>query len=143
MSLSSRWIDYGVRMSAAVATQSKDPSTKVGCVILDRLGRFVSAGYNGFPRGVIDHPDRYEHKETKYRLVVHAEANAILTAGRDLSSFYLFTSKFPCSECTKLIIQSGVTTVYCPPPSKDEPWAKDAEWSTLMMTEAQVKVMHP
>jgi dCMP deaminase len=135
-----RFDQYFVQLAQVVATKSKDPSTKVGVVIVDSLNRVVSTGYNGFPRGVIDQPDRYDHKETKYRLIVHSEANAILVAARDLHRCQLYTTMFPCSECAKLIVQAGISRVYTPPPRTDGKWAKDAKWSVLMFSEAGVDV---
>jgi dCMP deaminase len=94
-----------------VAKWSKDPSTKVGAVIFDSSGRILSTGYNGFPRGVYDHEERYLDRETKYKFVVHAELNAILNATQPLTGDYLYVTLSPCSECAKAIIQSGIVSV--------------------------------
>ncbi len=73
MTYSSKWDGRFMDMAALLATWSKDPSTKVGAIITDTERRVIGSGYNGFPRGVIDDPLRYEEKAVKYRLVVHAE----------------------------------------------------------------------
>lgn len=91
---------------------SKDPSTQCGAVIVDPKGRIVATGYNGFARGVEDRHDRLHDREEKYRLVVHAEINAILTAGRDLAGCTLYTHPFPtCERCAAQVIQSGISRV--------------------------------
>lgn len=134
----SSWYDYFMDMARVAATRSKDPSTKVGAIIVDDRRRVLSTGYNGFPRQVKDLPERYADKPTKYKLVVHAEANAILTAARDLRECSIFTTMFPCSECAKLIVQSGIRYVCSPSPRTDGVWAEDAKWSHLMFAEAGV-----
>lgn len=95
---------------------SKDPSTKVGAVIVDREGRVVGTGYNGFPRGVSDDPERYNNRELKYELVVHAEVNAVLTAGHQArgGTLYVypgFGSPCMCTGCAKAAIQAGIRRV--------------------------------
>lgn len=123
------------------ATWSKDPSTKVGAVIVDHDRRLVGTGYNGFPRGVNDDVARYEEKVVKYRLVVHAEANSIMNSVKNVRDCSLYATKFPCTECAKLIIQMGISRVISPPPSDDgSHWAEDAKFSTQMFREALVTV---
>jgi len=98
---------------------SKDPSTQVGAVIVDKQNRIRGMGYNGFPKGVHDHEERYADRPTKYSMVVHAEPNAIVSARGDLSGCTIYTSLFPCNECAKLIIQAGIKRVVSPLPVKD------------------------
>ena len=81
----SKWDRRFLDLAAGMATWSKDMSTQVGAIIVDRDQRIVSSGYNGFPRGVVDSIERYQDRDTKYRMVVHAEINAILFATRDLT----------------------------------------------------------
>src|SRR4029079_7987520 len=101
------------------ARKSKDPSTKVGCVIIRPDRTQASAGFNGFPRGVEDTPERYADREIKYGLVVHAEANAIVTAREPLHGYTLYCTHSPCCECAKLIVQAGIARVVAPAPSDD------------------------
>lgn len=125
-------------LAKLVASWSKDPSTQVGAVIVDDKKRIVSLGYNGFPRGIADTTDRLVDKTTKYAMIVHSEANAILNANVVLEDCHLYTTKFPCSGCTKLIIQSGIQRVYAPKIKQDEVWTADAKFSSDMLVEAGV-----
>ena len=75
-----KWIQRYFKIAEQVSSWSKDPSSKIGAIIVGDKGQIISQGYNGFPRGVIDSEDRYNQRETKYKLVVHAEMNAILNA---------------------------------------------------------------
>lgn len=130
-----------MELASHFATWSKDPSTKVGAVIIDHDRRVVGSGYNGFPRGVIDNEDRYIEKMVKYKMVVHAEANSILNAVKSVRDCTLYATKFPCTECTKLIIQSGVCRVIAPTLVEDgSVWAEDAKFSITMLREAYVAV---
>jgi len=95
-----------------ISQASKDPSTKVGAVIVDKDNRIVSTGYNGFPKGIDDTEDRLHDRETKLSYTLHAELNAVLFARRDLSECTLYTTFVPCSECAKIIIQTGIKKVY-------------------------------
>ena len=103
-------------VSLLAADRSKDPSTQVGACIVSDDNRILSTGYNGFPKGCSDDefPWNRDEKfgETKYNFVVHAELNAILNAGgKSLVGSRIFVSLFPCHECAKAIIQSGVKEV--------------------------------
>ena len=110
------WDDYFMGVSLLAADRSKDPSTQVGACIVSDDNRILSTGYNGFPQGCSDDefPWNRDEKlgETKYNFVVHAELNAILNAGgKSLVGSRIFVSLFPCHECAKAIIQSGVKEV--------------------------------
>ena len=102
---------------AILASQrSKDPSTQVGACIIDSDNRILSTGYNGFPQGCSDDEFPWNRDEalgeTKYNYVVHAELNAILNAsGKKLAGAILYVGLFPCNECAKAIIQSGIKEV--------------------------------
>lgn len=135
-----KWDDRFMEMARLLSTWSKDPSTKVGAVIVDEERRIVGTGYNGFPRHVKDDPVRYEEKLVKYSMIVHSEANAILNAAKSVRGCTMYSTKFPCSECTKLIIQSGVARVIAPIPSPEGKWADDARFSKAMFSEALVLV---
>jgi len=98
------------------ARRSKDPSTQVGACIVSDKNKIVGAGYNGLPMGCDDDEFPWEKKgdflQTKYPFVCHAELNAILNnIGMDLRGCKIYTALFPCNECTKAIIQSGITEV--------------------------------
>jgi dCMP deaminase len=103
-------------VARAVAELSKDPSTKVGAVILDDERRIRAVGFNGFPRGVSDDV-RLNDRDQKLPLMVHAEANAIANAaavGTPLKGCSMVTTKYPCHECAKLIISAGIKLVVTP-----------------------------
>jgi len=109
------WDEYFMGVAMLAALRSKDPSTQVGACIVSQDNIIISTGYNGMPKGCSDDdfPWEREGAETKYPYVVHAELNAILNAnGRDLRGSKLYVALFPCNECAKAIIQSGVKEVF-------------------------------
>jgi dCMP deaminase len=108
------WDRYFIKTAQQISTASKDPSTKVGAVIVRPDRTIASQGYNGFPRGIADTPERLNHRETKYSLVVHAEANAILTAREPLHGYTIYTTFFSCAGCAKLVIQAGIKRIVSP-----------------------------
>ena len=108
------WDEYFMGIAMLAARRSKDPSTQVGACIVSQDNIIISTGYNGMPKGCSDdeYPWEREGIETKYPYVVHAELNAVLNAnGRDLRGSKLYVALFPCNECAKAIIQSGVKEV--------------------------------
>ena len=109
------WDQYFMGVAMLSAMRSKDPKTQVGACIVNKEKRIVGIGYNGFPRGVEDDQFPWDKKEewldSKYPYVVHAEPNAILNATVSLVGSTLYVTLFPCNECAKLIIQSGVKEV--------------------------------
>jgi dCMP deaminase len=138
------WDLWFLGMARYVASASKDPSTKTGAVIIDAKRRIVSVGYNGFARGVDDDPARYADRETKYRMVVHAEVNAILFAGRSLDVCTLYTVPFQsCAPCAALVIQSGIKRCVAPPLSDElaQRWGRDVELAQQMFREAGVELV--
>lgn len=96
------------------AMRSKDPNTKVGCVITNKEKRVVGMGYNGMPMGDDEFPWEREGdaKDTKYPYVIHAELNAILNSNVLLKDKTMYTTLFPCSNCAKILSQSGITKIY-------------------------------
>ena len=108
------WDEYFMGVALLAAKRSKDPNTQVGCCIVDSSNVILTTGYNGFPKGCSDDvfPWDREGEQTKYPYVVHAELNAILNAsGKDLRGSKLYVALFPCNECAKAIIQSGISEV--------------------------------
>ena len=108
------WDEYFMGVALLAAMRSKDPNTQVGCCIVDSEKRILSTGYNGFPTGCSDDEFPWDRmgEETKYPFVVHAELNAILNAhGKNLVGARLYVALFPCNECAKAIIQSGIREV--------------------------------
>lgn len=110
------WDEYFMGVAILASQRSKDPSTQVGACIIDEEKRILSTGYNGFPQGCSDDEFPWNRDEsageTKYQYVVHAELNAILNAsGKKLAGATLYVDLFPCNECAKAIIQSGIKEV--------------------------------
>jgi len=110
------WDDYFMNVAKLSAKRSKDPNTQVGCCIVNDEKKIVGVGYNGMPRGCVDEDFPWPVREgklheTKYAYVVHAELNAILNSISSLKGCTLYVSLFPCNECTKSIIQSGIKEI--------------------------------
>ena len=112
------WDKRFLELARHVAQWSKDPSTKVGCVIVDNKRRVIGMGYNGFPRGVEDWKSRYNDRSVKYLMVQHAEANAILNAVSSTEGATAYVTHHPCSSCMGLLIQAGIETVVTVEPSR-------------------------
>ena len=106
------WDEYFMGLAHLSALRSKDPNTKVGAAIVDDNHRVVSVGYNGFPKGCSDEVFPWgrdgDTLDSKYAFVVHAELNAILNSKWPVAGCTIYVSLFPCNECAKAIIQSGI-----------------------------------
>jgi dCMP deaminase len=110
------WDEYFMGMAVLSGLRSKDPSTKVGACIVDTDNKVVSIGYNGMPRGLDESQlswNRGEDLDSKYLYVCHAEFNAILNTrvGSALKDCKLYVTLFPCNECAKAIIQTGIKEI--------------------------------
>ena len=110
------WDDYFMSVALLSGKRSKDPSTQVGACIVNKNNIIESIGYNGLPKGCSDDEFPWDKEgetlKTKYPFVVHAELNAILNSkGKDLSGCRIYVALFPCNECAKAIIQSGISEV--------------------------------
>ena len=146
-----KWDKHFLGLALAHARLSKDPNTKVGSVIVGPDRELISAGFNGFPRGIADTPERLLDRDTKLQLIVHAEMNAVLAAARmgiklKGCTLYLAATKEetgevwggpPCTRCTVEIMQAGITEIVSHPiksiPSK---WHKDLELAKTLIEEA-------
>jgi dCMP deaminase len=135
------WNDRFLKLAEHIANWSKDPSTKVGAVIVDDSRRIVSTGYNGFPRGVEDSDLRLQQREIKYEMIVHGEINAIVFANQNLQGCTLYTWPFmPCSRCAGIVIQSGIKTVVTL--LNDNPrWQDSFRLTEKMFAEAGVELI--
>lgn len=113
------WDEYFIELIKLTSKRSKDPKRKVGACIVDSKKRIIGIGYNGFPRGCNDsdfswasRTDAKSFSDSKHAYVVHAEVNAIINCGTTrLDGHKLYTTFFPCNECTKIIIQSGIKEI--------------------------------
>jgi dCMP deaminase len=137
------WGDKYIHLAKQISTWSKDPSTKVGAVVIGEYGQLLSQGYNGFPRGISDTDDRLNNRERKYELVVHAEMNAIYNAsltGVSLRDSTLYVYGLPiCNECAKGIIQVGIKKVIAMRPKEyNSDWDKSNKNAEALFREAEV-----
>lgn len=140
--MSEKWDGRFLELANHISEWSKDPSKKVGAVIVDENRRVVSLGYNGFPRGVDDtKKERYENRETKYKFVVHAERNALDNAPLMVDGCTLYVNLLPCHECAKSVIQRGIRRVVAPTPKNigENPY----NWDVMktMFEESGVKLI--
>ena len=145
MSQLNKWDERYLALAAEVATWSKDPSTQVGAVTVGSKKEVLSQGFNGFPRGIHDTDERYNHRETKYKFVVHAEMNAIYNAtysGTSLDGATLYVHGLPiCSECAKGIIQVGIKKVVIKNSKELDNWNESVQLSKEMFDEAGIELI--
>jgi dCMP deaminase len=128
-----------MELARLVATWSKDPDRQVGAVVV-RDNHVLGTGYNGFPRGVVDAPERLRVPATKLALTVHAEVNAVLNAVASVRGATVFCTEHPCHECARVIVQSGIHYVVCPAPRQNSKWVESWSWARIMFEEARVGV---
>ncbi|WP_315524077.1 cytidine/deoxycytidylate deaminase family protein [Fusobacterium massiliense] len=109
------WDGYFMGIALLSSMRSKDPNTQVGACIVNEDKRIVGVGYNGLPKGCNDEDFPWEREgeflETKYPYVCHAELNAILNSIQSLKDCIIYVALFPCNECSKAIIQSGIKEI--------------------------------
>jgi dCMP deaminase len=137
----SAWDLKFLSLAQFVAGWSKDPSTQVGAVAVGETPNLLSLGYNGFPPGVADLPARLQERETKYRLVVHGEINALINA--QFQPVTLYVTHPPCVRCTvQILAYRSVKRVVSVKPSDDmlSRWAADFEESRMLFDEAGVSL---
>lgn len=135
---STKWNMRFLQLAEHIAQWSKDPSTKVGAVIVRPNKTIVSVGFNGLPRGITDDDAILNAREKKYEVIVHAEDNALLMAKEDLTGCSLYTWPLPpCSRCAGRIIQAGIGEVIalCP----IERWQDNCQQGYKLLTSANVK----
>ena len=139
-----KWNERFMNLAESIGSWSKDPSRKIGAVIVDKDNRIVSTGFNGFAREIIDSNERLENKEIKRTLMLHAEENAILYAKQDLSGCSIYVAGLPpCVHCSSMIIQSGIKYVYYKNTKKEKPsefWKDNLLLAKQILTEAGVKL---
>jgi dCMP deaminase len=135
------WNNRFMGMAELIAQWSKDPSTKVGCVVVNDSRQILTTGYNGFPRGVRDDA-RLDDREQKYPIICHAEENAIVQAaftGISIRGAAMYATLHPCARCARLIVQAGIEDVYTRE-EVPERWAEDARLARLLIGEAGGRV---
>ena len=109
MSKQSEWDEYFMKIAEVVASKSKDPSSKMGCVIVDENKRVVSLGYNGMPQGADESKMTLSERPMKYYFVIHSEMNALIFAKRDLAGCTVYNRVATCENCLKYCLQAGIT----------------------------------
>jgi dCMP deaminase len=139
--LNDSWLSHFIKEAELIASKSKDPRTKVGAVIVGPELEIISKGYNGLPRGVADDWRLYAFNKNDY--MVHAELNAILNCARlgvSPKGASIIVQFHPCTECSKAIIQSGISVVYTPKIQEGNPWSGSQLRGLNLMAEAGVIV---
>lgn len=141
----SHWDLRFLRIAHEVSSWSRDPGTKVGCVLVLEK-RILSVGFNGFPQNLSDSLELYEDRQYKLAVTVHAEANAILNAaknGAKTQSCTAYVTFPPCSQCAAALIQAGVTMVICPDPANaPERWRASFKLANEMLYQSGVKLLY-
>jgi dCMP deaminase len=135
-----KWELRYLEMARLVSTWSKDPSTKVGAVIVDSDNTVISVGFNGLPRRIQDTDQRLNNRDIKLKMIIHAEINAIITAKRPLNGTTIYTYPFmSCSQCAGMIIQSGICR-HISYKTNNERWKDSFDLALEMFDEARVIV---
>lgn len=137
-----KWDNFFLGMADHMATASKDPSTKVGAVIVRPDLSVASVGFNGFARSMADTPELYDNREEKYSRIIHGEMNAILNAHGSVDGCTLYTVPFaPCERCAVMVIQAGIKRVVAPtlPDRLKERWSDSLQRAAEFFAEAGVE----
>lgn len=142
--MSLKWDRRFIELARHIAKWSKDPSTKVGCVVVGPDREIRSTGFNGFPRGIEDTAERLGNRDLKYPLICHAEENAIMHAARtgvSLKACTAYVTWPPCTRCARSLVQAGVSEVVYPSGLDiPERWRDDFQMSMTMFGEAGLSV---
>ena len=138
------WDKRFLKLAKHISEWSKDPSTKVGCVVVGPDRELRSTGFNGLPRGIEDNEQRLNNREIKYPLICHAEENAIMHAARigiSLKGCTAYVTWPPCTRCARSLIQAGVSTIVYPENIEiPERWMDDFNLSLNMLKEAKINL---
>jgi dCMP deaminase len=142
--MSANWDQRFLGLAAHIATWSKDPSTKVGYVVVGPDREIRSTGFNGFPRGIDDSAERLTDRATKYPLMCHAEENAVMHAARigtALKGCVAYGTWPPCTRCARFLVQAGICRVVWPyDVLVPERWVTEFEAGLAILCEAGVQV---
>jgi dCMP deaminase len=138
------WNEKFLELTKHIASWSKDKNTKVGAIIADNENRVLSIGYNGFPSGCNDYIDERYERPAKYLFTEHAERNAIYSAAKNgvrLKDSVMYLMWFPCADCSRAIIQSGIKRLVCSKPDLDTPkWGEHFKAGLEMLSEANIEI---
>jgi len=136
------WDRRFLKLTLHIAQWSKDPSTKLGCVVVGPDREIRSTGFNGFPRGVHDTKERLSNRELKYKIICHAEENAIAHASRigvSLKGCTAYCEWPPCPRCARLLINAGVKEVVCLDKEVPERWQAEFDLGKEIMAEGGIE----
>lgn len=139
-----KWHEYFLKEAKLISELSKDPSTQTGAVIVRPDRTIAAKGYNGFPMGFPDHPRLYADRETKYRLIIHCEMNALLSARERVDGYTLYTWPIlSCNRCAVHMVQAGITTVVGPkcPDHMHDRWYEEIQKSKDIFANTGIKVI--
>ena len=146
MSISEKWDIRFLELARHISEWSKDPSTKVGCVIVGEDREVRSTGFNGLPRGIADSDERLNNRAIKYPLACHAEENAIMHSARvglSLKGCIAYSTWPPCTRCARSLIQAGIIEVISPKGIEiPERWRGDFNLANDMFKEAGIAVRY-
>lgn len=137
------WYEYYMNIAKEVAKKSKDPSSKVGCVIVDKENKPISFGFNGFV-SKCDEEMMSTERPLKYYLTVHAEMNALIFAKKDLEGCIVYTTHAPCENCLKHLLQAKVRSIYydCPGIMKERGTDVEKEAITRLILSTKATVVN-
>ena len=142
--MSDKWDMRFLDLATHISEWSKDPSTKVGCVVVGPDREIRLTGFNGFPRGILDSDDRLTDRDLKYPLICHAEENAIMHAARiglALKGCTAYVTWPPCTRCARSLIQAGISEIVIPSGLEiPDRWKTDFETSMGLLREAEVLI---
>lgn len=137
--MTAKWDRRFLELARHIGSWSKDPNEKVGAVAVDSKRNILATGYNGFPRGIKDLPERMNNRELKNKLVVHAEANVVAVGGQKLLNSCLYVTRHPCAICAGLIVQSGIArVVFSHKDLELSKWKESHAFGALLLEEAGV-----
>tara|TARA_B100000941_G_scaffold157212_1_gene111548 strand:- start:346 stop:780 length:435 start_codon:yes stop_codon:yes gene_type:complete len=138
------WDQRFLNLAKHISEWSKDPSTKVGCIVVGPDREIRSTGFNGLPRGIEDNDERLNNREIKYPLICHAEENAIMHAARigiSLKDCTAYVTWPPCTRCARSLVQAGVSTIIYPKNIEiPDRWMDDFNLSLNMLKEAKINI---
>ena len=142
--MTDKWDNRFLQLAEHISKWSKDPSTKVGCVVVGPDREIRSTGFNGFPRGIDDSEERLTNRDLKYPLICHAEENAIMHAARiglSLKDCTAYVTWPPCTRCARSLIQAGISEVVIPSGLEiPDRWREDFELSMSLMRESGLNI---
>jgi dCMP deaminase len=137
------WDRRFMRLAREAASWSKDPDCQVGALVVAADKRRLSPGYNGFPPGIADLPERLADKELKNQLTRHAEPNALDNAGFDVTGATLYVTRHPCGTCAQAILSRRIARLVCPRPEFNHGrWGPSHRIAVLLLEEAGVAVSY-